>query len=217
MKHKISLIYKILILIVCTISIYLNFEAFTVQGAVIYYTVQSNIICFLFYLVTIILYFTKKLKKNNLYYIFKGFVTIAITITFFVYWIALSSNMSGYEGHELSCIFAHLIVPLSIMLDYAIFGEKGNLKSNYPFIWSTSLLLYLLFNIIYVLLGGTFYGGSIYPYPYMNVEEYGLIGVSVNCLMIYIFVIGYGTIIQQIDNKLGKNKKQEVFKYGRTT
>ena len=37
MKKKISLIYKILILIACTISIYLNFEAFTVQGAVIYY------------------------------------------------------------------------------------------------------------------------------------------------------------------------------------
>lgn len=204
MKKKLSLFYKFLIVLACGISLYLNFKAFTIKGALIYYTVQSNLMCFLFYLIILILYLCGKLKKNNIYYILKGLVTMAITITFFVYWIMISSSMDDYIGHELACIFAHLIVPLLIMTDYVIFGEKGNLKNNYPFIWSITLICYVIFDIIYVSMGGTFNDGSIYPYLYMNVEENGLLQVIINCVLIYVFFIGYGTIVQTLDNKLGK-------------
>ena len=204
MKKKLSLIYKILIVIASAISLYLNFKAFSVSGALIYYTVQSNLLCFIFYIAIIILYLCRKLKKNNVYYILKGLVTMAITITFFVYWLMVHSSMDAYIGNELACIFAHLIVPLLVMSDYAIFGEKGNLKKNYPYIWSITLICYVIFDIIYVLMGGTFNDGSIYPYLYMNVEKHGILQVIFNCLLIYVFFIGYGTIVQTIDNKLGK-------------
>ena len=55
MKEKLSLLYKIIIIIACGFGIYLNFKAFTIGGAIIYYTVQSNVMCFIFYFVTIIL------------------------------------------------------------------------------------------------------------------------------------------------------------------
>ena len=207
MKKKLSLFYKILIVLTSGIGLYLNFKAFTIKGALIYYTIQSNLMCFLFYLSIVILYLCGKLKKNNIYYILKGLVTMAITITFFVYWIMISSSMDAYIGHELACIFVHFIVPLLVISDYIIFGEKGNLKKNYPYIWSLTLISYVIFDIIYVSQGGTFHDGTIYPYFYMNIEQYGLLQVGINCFVIYIFFVIYGILVQKADNKLGNNKK----------
>lgn len=205
MKEKLSLLYKIIIVIVCGFGIYLNFKAFTVGGAIIYYTVQSNVMCFIFYLVTVILKIAEKLKKNSNYYILKGMVTMAITVTMVVFqFVITDSGMTAYAGNELASIMAHIVVPLLVMSDYVIFGEKGNLKRNYPFIWSATLVFYVIFDFVYVALGGRFGDGSIYPYLYMNIEVNGLLKVIISCITIFILFIGYGTIIQTIDQKLGK-------------
>lgn len=205
MKEKLSLLYKIIIVIACGFGIYLNFKAFTVGGAIIYYTVQSNIMCFIFYLVTVILKIAGKLKKNSNYYILKGMVTMAITVTMVVFqFVITDSGMTAYAGNELASIMAHIVVPLLVMSDYVIFGEKGNLKRNYPFIWSATLVFYVIFDFVYVALGGRFGDGSIYPYLYMNIEVNGLLKVIISCITIFILFIGYGTIIQTIDQKLGK-------------
>ncbi len=205
MKEKLSLLYKIIIIIACGFGIYLNFKAFTIGGAIIYYTVQSNVMCFIFYFVTIILKLTGKLKKNSNYYILKGMVTMAITVTMVVFqFVITDSGMAAYAGNELASIMAHIVVPLLVMSDYVIFGEKGNLKRNYPFIWSSTLVFYIIFNFVYVALGGRFGDGSIYPYLYMNIEVNGLLKVIISCITIFVLFIGYGTIIQTIDQKLGK-------------
>lgn len=205
MKKKISLIYKILIVIMCGIGLYLNFDITSFKDNIIYFTIQSNLLCFIFYFVIVVLELTKKLKKNNFYYISKGMVTMAITITMAVYQLLISTNggIPGYENHMLACNFAHLIVPLMIIFDYIVFGEKGNLKKEYPFIWSLVLVAYIIFDIIYVALGGTFLNGSKYPYFYMDIEKYGILGTFINCLIIYVFFVGYGFIVQALDNKLG--------------
>ena len=205
MKEKLSLLYKIIIIIACGFGIYLNFKAFTIGGAIIYYTVQSNVMCFIFYFVTIILKLTGKLKKNSNYYILKGMITMAITVTMVVFqFVITDSGMTAYAGNELASIMAHIVVPLLVMSDYVIFGEKGNLKRNYPFIWSSTLVFYIIFDFVYVALGGRFGDGSIYPYLYMNIEVNGLLKVIISCITIFILFIGYGTIIQTIDQKLGK-------------
>ena len=54
------------------------------------------------------------------------------------------------------------------------------------------------------MLGGTFAGGVKYPYPYMNVEELGLFKVCINCMVIYVFFVGYGSIVQWLDYKLAR-------------
>lgn len=208
MRKKLDLLFKIIIVLVSGIGLFLNFKLLTVRDSIIYFTIQSNLLCFIFYLITVILMLTKKLKKNNMYYISKGMVTMAITITFFVYWIILSSGegMEAYIGHNLENYFVHLFTPSLIILDYIIFGEKGNLKKNYPLIWSFVLIAYIIFDIIYVMLGGTFADGVKYPYSYMNVEELGLFKVCINCMFIYVFFVGYGSIVQWLDYKLANTK-----------
>lgn len=210
MKEKIKLIYRILIVIVSSVALYLNFKLFGFKEGIIYFTNLSNLICLIYFTVLIIMTIRKKVKRNDTYYIFKGMVTMAITITMFIYNILLSSNdgMGAFTNHMLECNLVHLVVPLMVILDYIIFGEKGHLKKEYPIIWSSVLILYQLFVIIYVLLGGTFMNGLTYPYFYMDIEKYGTIGVLFNLLVIYIFFVGYGTIVQIIDNKLGKRRKR---------
>lgn len=131
---------------------------------------------------------------------------MAITITFFVYIFALSGKM-GLEQYKVSNIVSHIILPLLVMSDYVFFGEKGKLQKKFVFLWSIPLIIYQFFVILYSHLGGTF-AGQKYPYPYMNIEQYGVIGVFINCLVIYIFFIGYGTIIQSLDNAISKKYKK---------
>ena len=69
MKKKFSLLYKILILIMSFIGLCLNFTIAPIKNNIIYFTIQSNLLCFLFYLVIVILELLGKLKKNKMYYI----------------------------------------------------------------------------------------------------------------------------------------------------
>jgi len=206
MKEKLSLLFKIIIVIVSGIGLFLNFRLLSIRESIIYFTMQSNLLCFILFLGIVILMITKKLKKNDLYYMLKGTATMAITVTMIVYQLLLSGNggMGAYIGHELECNFVHLYVPLLVIFDYIIFGEKGHLKKSYPFIWSSALIAYLLFDIIYVSLGGRFVGGTTYPYFFMDIEGNGVIFTMLSCLVIYIFFIGYGSIVQWLDNKLAK-------------
>ena len=207
MKKKLDLLFKVIIVLVSGIGLFLNFRLLTIRDSIIYFTIQSNLLCFIFYLVTVILMFTKKLKKTDIYYILKGMVTMSITITFFVYWFILSSgeSMGAYIGHNLENYFVHLFTPLLVIFDYILLGEKGHLKKNYPFIWSFILVAYIIFDIVYVMLGGTFAGGIKYPYPYMDVEKLGLCKVCINCMIIHVFFVGYGSIVQWLDYKLSRN------------
>ena len=72
MKNNISFIYKLIILIVSFVALYLNFNLIPFKENIIYFTMISNSFCFIFYFVCTILHLMKKLKKNNTYYIIKG-------------------------------------------------------------------------------------------------------------------------------------------------
>lgn len=208
MKEKIKLLYRILLVIVATVALYLNFKFLGVKG-LLYFTNLSNLLCLIYFTILIVLTLLKKVNRNDNYYIIKGMVTMAITITMFMYNLVLSGDdgMGVFIGHQLECNMVHLVVPLMVIFDYIMFGEKGNLKKEYPIIWSLILIIYQFFVIIYVALGGTFMDNLTYPYFYMDINKYGTLGIVFNLLIIYIFFVGYGTIVQKIDNWLGNRKK----------
>lgn len=208
MKNKISLIYKFLIIVISGIGLYLNAIIAPGKVMIFYFTIISNVMVFLFYLISFILYLMKKLKKNRIYYIFKGMVTMCITLTLGVYQIILSDK-GMYEGHMLACNFVHLYTPLLVIFDYIIFGKKGNLKKEFPIIWSMSLIIYTIICQLYSLFGGTFMDGKSYPYFYMDVEKFGIIGVLFNCLIIYVIFLLYGYLICFLDNQVSKIESKQ--------
>ena len=204
MKEKLSLLFKIIIVMVSGIGLYLNFNLLSFRNSIIYFTIQSNLLCFIYFLGLVLFTITKKIKKNDFYYISKGMVTMAITITFIVYWFVLvpEGGIEAYVGHELENNFVHLFTPLLVIFDYIIFGEKGHLKKKYPFIWNFVLVAYVIFNVVYVLIGGRFANGSCYPYPCMNIDNLGLFRVAINSIVIYIGFLLFGYLVYFIDNKI---------------
>lgn len=200
---KISLLYKLLIVIVTGIGLYLNFKFITFQNGIVYFTIQSNLLCLLFYVIYLMLDPKGKKEKKDKYYLFKGMITSCITLTMIVYTIlVLMGDMHAYDSHFIECIFVHYITPLLVIFDYILFDEKGKMKGSYPFIWGSILILYGLFYVTYVRLGGTFFESS-YAYSFLNIEKYGKLGALANCIIIYICFILNGFIMIHFDDKKG--------------
>ena len=204
MKEKYSLIFKTIILILSGLGLFLNFRLFGVKDILPFFTIISNLVCFIVYFFIVILMICKKLKKTESYYIIKGMSTMGITLTMCVYQLILAPNGLGvYENHLLECELVHLIVPSLILIDYFLFAEKGNVKKMYPIYWSSILVLYLIFVIIYSSLGGTFNGEPV-PYFFLDIDKLGIFRVILYCIIISIFYIGCGHIAYLIDNKFKK-------------
>lgn len=205
-KRNIALIYRIVIVVVSAVALFLNFKLFTFKIGILYFTNFSNLLCLLYFSALVICMILKKERNDDLHYIIKGMVTMAITLTMFLYYFILNSNAVAFKNHMLECNLVHLVVPLLVIFDYIIFGIKGNLKKNYPFIWSGILFVYQIIITIYMFLGGTFVDGSKFPYFYMDTSRYGFWGVCLNILIILVLYVAYGKFIQILDNKL-ENKK----------
>lgn len=207
-RRKICLVYRLIIILVASVALYLNFKLFTFKVGILYFTNLSNLLCLIYFIYLVILMLLGKDKNDTLHYIFKGMVTMAITLTMFVYNFVLASDPGVFKYHMLECNLVHIVVPLLVIFDYIIFGKKGNLKKRYPFIWTSVLFVYQIFITIYMFFGGTFANGDKYPYFYMNTELYGIFGVIINSLLILVVYVIFGLFIQMLDNKLAKYFKK---------
>ena len=199
-RKNISLCYKIITIISLIIGITLNLwnrDTHAVISMLSYYTLQSNIIC----LVAFVFFVIKELRgkeANDIYYLVKGAIVIAIVITAVVYRLALAPN--GFEMDSLkqsinnkviANFFVHTLSPILVFLDYILFDEKGNFKKYYPIIWLVIPLQYVFYVYTYSWRGGKFYGigGSRkYAYAFLDYELIGYKGVLV-CICFFTFAI----------------------------
>lgn len=208
---KVEFLFKLLIVIISGIGLYLNFRIAPVRYMILYFTIISNLAVFIFYTTILVLHLLKKLKQNNIYHIIKGMITIDITLTLVIY-NAFLNNVEFYQNHIVACFFVHLITPALVMLDYVIFTKKGNLKTEYPAYWSLSLVAYAIFCYIYEGLGGKFLDGSTCPYYYMDVNKYGIVGVTLFSITIFMSFLAYGYLILYLDTLSSKCKNIELKK-----
>ena len=86
-ERKISTIYKLLVALSLLTGILLNVMNTTSVTAILsYYTLQSNIICFAMFVAIIVAIFLKEdYRSNNIYYLLKGAVIIAMLVTAIIY------------------------------------------------------------------------------------------------------------------------------------
>lgn len=199
-KNKYNIFFKILIVIISFIGILFHFIEFRDLKILLYYTLLSNLFVLIFYAVTIII----DIKKNDKYHLTKGLMLLSITCTMMIYYFTLSSNENIYVGHTFLCSLVHIIVPLLVILDCLFFEDKRKLKYKYVFYWIIPLFMYFIFILIFASLGGTFFNGQGYPYDFLNVSKYGLMGCTIKCIAILIFYILLSLGIIYIDKKLIK-------------
>lgn len=212
-ERRVSIIFKLLVFSSLLTGIILNLRKTTSLTAMLsYYTLQSNVLCLAMFIGIIVLIISKKdYRYNNIYYLLKGAVLIAILVTAITYQLALAPNSFsmdiGTTNRYWANMFVHVISPVMVLLDYILFDEKGNFKYYYPIIWLVLPLNYVLYVYTYSARGGRFFniGGSReFAYFFLDYHQIGVRGVVFSITVIAITILLLSYVLVFLDRKVSK-------------
>lgn len=216
-KRKLSLSYKILVILSLLAGILINVIKTTSISAILsYYTLQSNIICLIAFVCIVILELREKQYKNEVYYLVKGAIMIAILITGITYLCALAPI--GFQmdfrqktlAKTIANLFVHVVSPILVTMDYFLFDEKGNFKRYYPIIWLFIPFDYILYVYSYGSSGGVFFnigGSKKFAYFFLDYEKIGYLGVAKWILVITCCILFISYLLVWIDKKMREKKE----------
>ena len=148
-SQNLKQLYRIIFLLCCEAGMILQYIDSLRRGnadtLLYYYTVQSGILCFLYFFFLAV--FNPKKEKA----VIRGAVTMCIAVTAIAYLFmpngakeAAASDKAFYTGY----ILMHYIVPLMVILDYLLFFPKGLYKALHPLCWLILPYLYIAFTMI---------------------------------------------------------------------
>lgn len=222
-RRTIEISYKIVVIFSLCLGIFLNLINTSSRKALMsYYTLQSNLICLIAFVIIVVLKIRKKNDNNEIYFLVKGAVTIAIVITAVVYHVALAPNnfvmdslQNSIANKVLADTFVHTISPILVVIDYFLFDEKGNMKYYYPIIWLIIPLNYVVYVYTYSNFGGRFYsigGSKKFAYFFLDYTKIGCKGVVTWILFIALAILAISEVFVLIDRKLKGKKVKFKFK-----
>jgi hypothetical protein len=206
MKLTLSFLFKLFIFSLSALGVFLTVRdaAYPIE-ALSYFTTIINIFSALFYALFIIELVLRKTPRPWLRFL-KQSLMVYLVMTMLVYSFILipyiieeQINYQIFSGKDL---LIHYVVPISVLVDYVWFEEKGKIKLFYAFANVWNIIFYVMYLSLYTSLGGRFHSGnnlSIYPYFFLNIEQIGLIPVVLICLSILIVVVFVGWVIYMID------------------
>lgn len=190
MKETYNKIFKLIILVAALLGVILHtVQSETPLQSFTYFTLQSNLLVVIVYLMMLLREF-----KSRLFQIIYNQTVIAIVLTGIVFNLLLRPTLGSidYEVDSLSDILIHSLVPGLVLIDRFVFGKVGTIKKYDPIIYLSFPLFYWLFSMFYIVLGGNFNGDdyiSNYPYFFLNFPEYG-VGYFV-LVIVFIVLLGY--------------------------
>lgn len=197
-----SLIYKECIILSAIIGILLQCEIGTSYFSLStfrMFTTLSNLAVAIFYIVYI---FRERNHKVIRY--FKFLITMCILLTGLVAHFMLAElfvNMRPMVKCEL--VLLHYVVPISTVFDWILFDEKGMTDKKMPLFASSFPIVYVLF----IMATAPFMQGSEkYPYPFLNVDIFGVGMVSINIICLAVAFLVCGHLGVWIDHQLVKKK-----------
>lgn len=177
-------------------------------NSLLYYTVQSNVLCLAWMLVLTGATIRDIARSGASGFSVpsartSGAVMMAITVTMCVYLFVLvpSSFVQGsnYVPFSLTDNLIHIITPCLLILDWVLFVPKGAFRAADPLRWALIPLAYLVFALIFGGLGGEFAPGQTYPYPFLDVATLGAAGVAAWVAGLTVALIGVGYLFVAID------------------
>lgn len=208
---KKSFIYRFLTIASLLSGIILNLvNTSRPSRLMLYYTMQSNMIC----LVILVFFTIRKKAKKDIYNICKGAITIAILLTAIVYLVALLPNdfpmykvSEGITGKAIGNILVHIVSPILVVLDYLLLDEKGTYKIYYPWLWLILPCSYVCFVYLFHAKGGVFYsigGSKQFAYFFLDYKVIGIKETAYWIIIIAVVVLALGYLLIAIDKKLAK-------------
>ncbi len=152
-----------------------------------YYTMQSNLFVVLLWGLMLRKNHRKTSTFNTLHFI----ATVGITITFLVYHFLLVPVLIdldiNYPLYTLNDLFVHYITPWLMIIDYVLLTPKNRLRITRLFSVVVFPIAYMFYVIGYQSLGGRYIIDetvSRFPYFFMDIDQYGVLTVTLYSLLI---------------------------------
>lgn len=212
-----SLLYKLVIVLVAGYGLFL-YSGLPAQfnwGMFKYYTILSNALCFIFFILSIVRVVAQIFKTGikgpaTLAPHFKGVVTNAIIVTLLIYQFVLASSPFSMDvgGGNLGNQIVHLFVPLLVIVDWLLFDKKGFYTFGDPFLGCILPFLYFVCTVFAAEMGTRYLNGSRYPYEFINFDALGVPKVMLNVSILLLVFLAVNFVIYFIDKLLGKIGKK---------
>ncbi len=215
-RKIISICYKVFTIFSLISGIFLNLSnTSSVRALMSYYTLQSNVICLIAFMIILILELLNKQYQTDIYYLIKGGLVITIAITAIIYHIALAPGgfqmdalQNSINNKQLANFLVHTVSPILVLLDYVLFDEKGHFKLFYPIFWLIQPLNYVVYVYTYSNLGGSFYniGGSRrFAYFFLDYKKLGYLEVLKWLIVIILGILIISELLVVLDKILKKD------------
>ena len=154
----IAFFYRLLLLLLAGYSVWLLFSFRSVTGepgrGLYFFDCQSLLFAFAVILVEVIANGIGLGKKTNgvVPGVWSPIFLAALSFVLFdgvVYGaVSLATGSPYFQGDFLVMFFSKILVPLLILFDYLLFGEKGTVKWKHPIFWSLYPLFYFAFCLL---------------------------------------------------------------------
>lgn len=206
-KNKwVSIIWKILLLVICAYGLSYHMRAGR-WSSFNYYTVLSNAVCFVYFFIAVIENIRSRaggIQAGTWQPSIEKAVVFCITVTFLIYNFILRPEMfkmgNGGNFYTVLNMVEHYIVPIMVILDWLFFASKGGLRRWEPLLWLVIPALYLAYILLRAPIAGNIVGtNSPYPYNFINVQIHGASGVAANSVMLEIGLLIVAYVIYFID------------------
>ena len=227
MKKNLELVYRIAFIIVSGISIMLHFslnDGDYNAHEFSFFTVQSNIFCFIVMIVLLIKYYNKKDIYSEWLIYFKGMALSAIICTFMVYHFAESCNKYplmtiGIFGLPYKDLFAHYLTPFMFVLDWLLFQPKGHFQWKQIATWLVFPLSYFagFMTRCYCNPDDAFLNVEKFPYYFLYFETLGTVRFIHYILLLAVILIAENTLIISIDKFLYRVKQKKKLNQNKLT
>ncbi len=223
-NRKASLAYKIVLAALCLAGLVMNSGLITrtfTPAMFLYYTLLSNLFCFVFYIAAIIATARAISSGGGAGPVrfaphFKGGVVLAMLLTTLIYFLIMAD--SPFAGSSILSITAnvlvHLAVPVLVLLDWLLFDKKGRFSAGDPLVWTALPFAYYLLVLLFAeplfFPNFHYYSGQRYPYRFLNPDLIGWASVLVNICLITAACVAAGYVLFGLDKAFAAHAKKKA-------
>ena len=224
---RVIILYRIIFVFLCGLGLILSLtskstDEFMGNGTALnFYTLQSNLWVFILELVLLVLTIIEDVKQISIIkekmVVLKFVMTVAILVTFIVYWSMLAPYVAQKNVLALSNVILHAISPILMLVDFLVFDREYTFKKNNVYLTIIPPLYYLIFAMVRAEVSDTvFTQGSRYPYWFIDIDTFGWLG-NINgpgviywtiLVLIGVEALGFGLYKIYIISE--KNRKEDV-------
>lgn len=208
-----ALIYRFALLLVCITGLVLMTGYSSGKDSselFCYYTVQSNLLVCLLYLLLCVRGTVDLLRGRCIacyYPRVKGGAVLCIFATFLIFHFVLLPQMLSegavFEVHSMASLFVHYAVPLMTVADWLVFDTRLILRVTDPMRWLLIPYGYFAGMLGRAAVGPVLSHGSRYPYFFIDVDKYGWLAVSRYLAVLTILFLCLGYLIFLTDRIIG--------------